>query len=383
MIGNPLYTLDPDHVLALLLVPLTLAGGSFVLRDRPSLSAGYRRLPALYRLQAWLLAITAVVHLGLVFTHDEPLLELLFTADALWLLDVLRRLLLGRTWRRSAALVLGLTIGAYWAAVLGGEPPDQVGLVTKLVELAALAIVLWPTSTARWRAVGGTVVMVVLVFATGLSAWLGAFRAAGGGAEHAHVAGAIPPPGTLLPATGPTVTTPADRAAADALVTATRAGIARFSDLGVAAAAGYDVAHISGLGYHAANTVYQHDGLILDPSRPETLVYAQTPGGAILLGAMYQMPRLDQAGPQVAGPLTVWHAHEQVCLSLLPPGISGLLSPLGDCPVGSLLLPDTGEMLHVWTLPGVPQPFGDLDETWLKDYLAGAGSAPAAAGGVR
>ena len=87
MIGNPLYTLDPDHVLALLLVPLTLAGGSFVLRDRPSLSAGYRRLPALYRLQAWLLAITAVVHLVLVFTHDEPLLELLFTADALWLLD--------------------------------------------------------------------------------------------------------------------------------------------------------------------------------------------------------------------------------------------------------------------------------------------------------
>jgi hypothetical protein len=383
MIGNPLYTLDPDHVLGLLLVPLGLVGGWFVLRHRPSWLAGYRRLPALYRLEAWLLAATAVVHLGLVFTHDEPLLELLFTADALWLFAVLRRLLLGRTWRRSAALVLSLTIGAYWVAVLGGEPPDQVGLVTKLVELLALAIVLWPTSTARWRAVGGTVVLVALVFTTSLSSWIGAFRAAGGGAEHAHVAGAIPPPGTLLPATGPTVTTAADQAAADELVAATRVGIARFADLRVAAAAGYDVAHVSGLGYHAANAAYQRDGLILDPTRPETLVYAQTPGGAVLLGAMYQMPGLHQTGPQVAGPLTVWHAHEQVCLSLIPLGISGLLSPLGDCPVGSLLLPDTGEMLHVWTLPGVPQPFGDLDQAWLKDYLAGSGQAQAAAGGAR
>lgn len=382
MIGNPLYTLDPDHVLGLLLVPLLAAGGWLTLHYHPSLLGGYLRLPVLYRLEAWLLAITAVVHLGLVFTHDEPLLELLFVADAAWFLAVLRRLLLGRTWRRSAAVVLALTIGAYWLAVLGGEPPDQVGLLTKLVELAALAIVLWPTSVARWRAFGSTAVIVVLVFGTSLTTWIGAFRAAGG-TEHAHVAGAIPPPGTLLPSSGPTVTTPADELAAAQLIAATRAGIASFADLPTAAAAGYDVAHVSGLAYHARNTAYQRDGRILDPTRPETLVYAQTASGAVLLGAMYQMPRLDQAGPQVAGPLTVWHAHEQVCLSLVPPAISGILSPLGDCPVGSLLLPTTGEMLHVWTLPGVPQPFGDLDETWLKAYLADHDDQASAEGATR
>jgi hypothetical protein len=380
MIGNPLYALDPDHVLGLLLVPLLAVCGWLTLRYRPSLLGGYRRLPALYRLEAWLLAITAVVHVGLVFTHGEPLLEVLFVADAAWLLAVLRRLLLGRTWRRPTAIVLSLTIGAYWIAMLGGEPPDQVGLLSKLVELAALAIVLWPTSVARWRAVGGTAIIVTLVFATSLTTWLGAFRAAGG-TEHAHVAGAIPPPGTLLPASGPTVTSTGDQLAADQLVAATRAGIARFTDLRTAAAAGYDVAHVSGLAYHAGNTAYQRDGRILDPTRPETLVYAQTAGGVVLLGAMYQMPGLDQAGPQVAGPLTVWHAHEQICVSLLPPAISGILSPLGDCPVGSLLLPTTGEMLHVWTLPGVPQPFGDLDEAWLKAYLA-EHDGPASTGGV-
>jgi len=31
----------------------------------------------------------------------------------------------------------------------------------------------------------------------------------------------------------------------------------------------------------------------------------------------------------------------------------------------------TGEMLHVWTLPGVEEPFGDIDEDWLNEYLAG------------
>jgi hypothetical protein len=26
-------------------------------------------------------------------------------------------------------------------------------------------------------------------------------------------------------------------------------------------------------------------------------------------------------------------------------------------------------MIHVWIVPGAPQPFGDLDEAWRRNYL--------------
>jgi hypothetical protein len=27
-------------------------------------------------------------------------------------------------------------------------------------------------------------------------------------------------------------------------------------------------------------------------------------------------------------------------------------------------------MIHVWTVPGAPDPFGDLDDAWLDAYLS-------------
>ena len=50
------------------------------------------------------------------------------------------------------------------------------------------------------------------------------------------------------------------------------------------------------------------------------------------------------------------------------------VSPLGGCPVGSLSIPRTVEMMHVWTVPGVPAPFGDLDDAWRDAYVKRAGS---------
>jgi hypothetical protein len=91
---------------------------------------------------------------------------------------------------------------------------------------------------------------------------------------------------------------------------------------------------------------------------------------------MFEMPVVGDPGPAVGGPLTVWHAHDHVCVSLLPPTLSGLVSPFGTCPVGSLTIPVTEEMLHVWTVPGAPNRFGDLDEDWRKRYLARIVSPP-------
>ena len=59
------------------------------------------------------------------------------------------------------------------------------------------------------------------------------------------------------------------------------------SDPKVAAAAGYHVAGMSGIDFHANNPAYEGDGRVLDPARPETLVYAIAPDGrAVLFGAL-------------------------------------------------------------------------------------------------
>ena len=121
------------------------------------------------------------------------------------------------------------------------------------------------------------------------------------------------------------------------LLLATRAALARYADPAVAAADGYHVNGLAGIDFHAGNPSYEHDDLILDPARPETLVYAVAPDGRpVLMGAMFLMPKIGQPGPTVGGPLTVWHAHQNICFSLTPPGLSGILSPLGGCPIGSI-----------------------------------------------
>ena len=293
--------------------------------------------------------------------------------DAVLLAEAARRLALGRSWRLPAGIVLLGSLGGYWAAVLGGEAPDQVGLATKLVEITALAIVLRPADERRrlrgWAASGTTIGLVVV---TAVTAWIGAFAVAGGpgGHAHDHGAGAVPGPGTLLHVGIAHDASAGETRAAAELHDATVGGIARYADPAIAADDGYDVVGITGLDFHATNPAYEDDGRILDPQRPETLVYAQGAGGPVLLGAMFQMPAFDEPGPTVGGPLTVWHGHEQVCISLLPPGLTGIVSPLGGCPVGSVAIPRTVEMMHVWTAPGAPQPFGDLDDTWRRAFVA-------------
>jgi hypothetical protein len=94
------------------------------------------------------------------------------------------------------------------------------------------------------------------------------------------------------------------------------------------------------------------------------------------MGAMFLMPKIGEAGPTIGGPLTVWHAHQHICFSLTPPGIAGLLSPLGGCPIGTIDMALTAEMIHIWIVPGAPETFGDLDEAWRRAYVAGTIARP-------
>ncbi|HEY7624681.1 MAG TPA: hypothetical protein VIA63_06615 [Candidatus Limnocylindria bacterium] len=374
--GNPLYQIGAEHVAGLLaLVAVPVAWWQIRRRGVPPLA------PVDWLLVALLLG-SAAVHAGLALVADHgPALSVLFALDAILLVVVARRVLRGSPPDRLAVAVLVGSIVAYWGSSLSGEAPDQVGLATKLCEILALVVVV-RESTPR-RVIGSLArafVIVVLVIGTGATSWIGAFRASaaepGAVAGHHIHGGTVAPPGMVMPAVPQREPTPNERAAADALVIEARAALAKYADPAVAAADGYRVAGMAGIDFHAGNPANENDGRVLDPAHPETLVYGVAPNGEpVLLGAMFLMPKIGEPGPTVGGPLTVWHAHEHICVALTPPGLAGLLSPLGGCPVGTIDLPLTAEMIHIWIVPGAPDPIGDLDDAWKRAYLAGVAAA--------
>jgi hypothetical protein len=139
--------------------------------------------------------------------------------------------------------------------------------------------------------------------------------------------------------------TAADLEGATRLVAETRAAAVRFEDIEAARAAGYYEAASPRNGLsHYFNTSYNRDGRILDPEHPESLVYLQMSDGSWkLVGVLYRMPSPDQPGPRVGGPLTAWHAHDNLCTA--NGRVVGKLIN-GRCTKGTLS--PTPEMLHVW-----------------------------------
>jgi hypothetical protein len=388
MTSSPLYQVGPEHLLGLLALALVPIALILLRRDDA------HRLPPIEWLLVGLLLGSAALHAGLVIGNDHgAAISVLFIGDAVTLAIVARRVLRGERPGRLAVLVLAGSIVAYWASTIAGEAPEQVGLATKLAEILALGIVLRPAPGSGRRALRSFargLAVTLLVVGTGATSWIGAFRASaaepgavaghhvhGDAAGHHGHSGGLPPPGVVLPAVPARDATPAEEMAARDLVLAARTALARYADPAVAAADGYHVNGLAGIDFHASNPAYENDGRILDPARPETLVYAVAPNGRpVLMGAMFQMPGPGQPGPAIGGPLTTWHGHENVCISLTPPGLSGLLSPLGTCPIGSILLPRTSEMIHIWIVPGAPEPFGDLDDAWKRAYLQATVARP-------
>lgn len=369
-LSSPLYSVLDEHVAALLaiaLLPLVL----WVYRQIRNHATTPTSLDPSNRMLFWLLAASAAAHVGLVVGHEASALTALFLADAMLLGFAAGGVARGNPSHRFMRWVLSGSLLAFVVSSFSGEVPDQVALFTKLLELTALTIVLAPLRPTRLRRLATSASAVAMVVLVGISSWAGAFGATEGG----HHLGEVPQPGVLLPVGTDRAATTAESEAADAFHAETVAGVARFADPAVAAAAGYDVDGISGLDFHAGNEQYKHDGLILDPRRPENLIYAAGPDGPVLVGVMYEMEETGVAGPAIGGPLTVWHAHNQICFGVVPPALAGLRSPFGSCPVGSITMPVTGEMLHVFVAPGAPDRFGHLDDDWLEAFVAGTLSA--------
>lgn len=81
------------------------------------------------------------------------------------------------------------------------------------------------------------------------------------------------------------------------------------------------------------------------------------------------MESIGDPGPMFAGPIAVWHAHDHICFGSIPLALTGVESPFGACPLGSLSIPVTNEMIHVWTMPGV-DPYSELEDEAIAEYLS-------------
>lgn len=372
-LGSPMYAVIDEHQFAFGLTLLLLAAVWIVRRvanrggrRSTALIAPYDELTSIDRFLFWMLLLAGVIHFGLVPGHEPSIWTIGYLAVGTAELLLARSVWQSTLRRRRARLVLLASIIGYTITGLTGVVPDQVGMGTKLIEIAALATLLQPAPVGRMRRLLSTAGLMTLIVLVGLGAWIGAFSGDGG-----HHLGEVAGPGTLIPQGEDREPTTHEIEEAELLFRATQEATLKYRDPAVAAADGYDVANIVGLDHHAANSAYQSDGRVLDPSRPENLIYAVGPNGPVLVGVMYEAEELGKPGPAVGGPLTVWHGHDHICFSLTPPALAGLTSPYGVCPAGSLTIPITGEMLHVFVLEEAPDRFGHLDEAWLTAYLRG------------
>lgn len=163
------------------------------------------------------------------------------------------------------------------------------------------------------------------------------------------------------------------RAAQDLWDRSFEAAVARgWFDVAKAEADGYHIGH-PGERIHYVHDAYMVDDGVLVPDAPEFLVVFESKAGERLLaGFMYMLPGFGDHGPQIGGPLTVWHYHimDLHCwdrgLVVARPGADGA------CARG-VASRRTPEMLHVWFFDRTHGPFAS-DMKPPKSLTAGPAS---------
>jgi hypothetical protein len=353
-----MFDIAPDHAIGLYAGLLALPLALIAIRLRP----GRRSVPGTVLAASVLLAMSGAIHLALISTHvTEPLTSWLFLANGTGYI-ALSFAFTWRWWRLAAASMLVATLLGYlvWIAI-GLDSPDQVALATKLLELTALGLVLVPArgepaAHRNWRWASLGVALPLLTIVTTSTVWI--VDLARPDPQHSHA-------GAVLQATND-VATPQQVAAAADLYAVTKAAILPYEDWRKALAAGYRPGQDLGGSSHWMNQHNVDAGYVMDPNHPQGLVYANSKRGPVLLGAMFQMKRIGQFGPDPGGPLTAWHQHENICVT--PIGFEfSLMTPFATCPLGAIDV-SASPMLHVWIVDNPKGgPFAvDIDSEVVK-----------------
>jgi len=188
---------------------------------------------------------------------------------------------------------------------------------------------------------------------------------AAGAAAEAEVASAVPPkpydPDLPIDLGGVEGVTPRQQAAAENLLSATIVALPEFADPAAVEGMGFVSIGDGFLGHeHYLNPANMSDGRVLDPSRPESLVFDTSTTPKKLVAAMYMLnpgDTLDDV-PELGGALTQWHVHDNLCFT--GPRVTGLTDADGQCPPGSAKGTEV-PMIHVWITPHPCGPFAALE----------------------
>jgi hypothetical protein len=208
--------------------------------------------------------------------------------------------------------------------------------------------------------------------------------------SHESEASSVPPkkydPALPIDLGGVEGVTPEQQARAENLIAITLARLPQFTDYKVAEAAGFRSIGDALTGdEHFINIAYFDDGAILNPDRPESLVYEPQPDGSKkLVAAMFMLApnqTLDDV-PDIGGSLTQWHIHNNLCFTS-EGRVAGLSNAEGKCREG-LNSGSQAPMIHVWITPHPCGPFAALEgvgagqikegETRLCDEAHGHGA---------
>ncbi len=102
---------------------------------------------------------------------------------------------------------------------------------------------------------------------------------------------------------------------------------------------------------HYMNADFINDEQVLDPQRPEFLMYSGEELGKKLVALMFIVNSPEDEGPQIGGPLTRWHFHTWSRVRCFSDGRATHVPALanGTCAIGT---PSSRgpQMMHVWLL---------------------------------
>jgi len=130
-------------------------------------------------------------------------------------------------------------------------------------------------------------------------------------------------------------------------VQATSAAVAKYKNLSAAVAAGYyPITNTNYPVVHYLNPAYMNPQDLMNPNTVDSLVYATTPYGPVLVAAMYLMPGQGN-GPMPYGCLVQWHQHTNLCTN----DQTHLIQGFRPCPAGTSPEGPTPMMTHVWQVP--------------------------------